>query len=117
MASEQTISNEAIAKAAAEATRVAIQAMAAATTERPQSVVGPKIGRPALKQPSFNWEADDKHSKLKNFRLEVNNIFASYNTPCAEQLAIVKKLIRQERPAIIESLTQTEKERCNTIEA
>ena len=60
MASEQAIANEAIAKAVAEATRVAIQAMAAATTERPQSVVGPKIGRPVMKQPNFNWEADNR---------------------------------------------------------
>ena len=37
MASEQATVNEAIAKAVAEATRVAIQAMAAAATERPQS--------------------------------------------------------------------------------
>ena len=35
MASEQAIANEAIAKAEAEATRVAIQAMAATATERP----------------------------------------------------------------------------------
>ena len=68
---------------------------------QPQSVVGgPKIGRPAMKQPSFNWEADYKYSKCKNFRLEVNNIFASYSTPHTEQLAIVKKLVKKERPAI-----------------
>ena len=39
---------------------------------------------------SFNWEADDKYSKLKHLRLEMNNIFPSYNTSHAEQLAIVK---------------------------
>ena len=49
------------------ATGVAIQAMAATTTERPQNA-GPKIGRPVMKQPNFNWEADDKYNKLKNFR-------------------------------------------------
>ena len=81
MASEQAITNKAIAKAVAEVTRVAIQATAAATAERPQSTLGHKIGRPAMKQLSFNWEADDKYSKLKNFRLEVNNIISSYNTP------------------------------------
>ena len=71
----------------AEVTKVAIQAMAA---ERPQSAAGPKIGRPAMKQPGFNWGAEDKYSELKNFRLEVNNILATYNTPQAEQLATVK---------------------------
>ena len=41
MASEQSIANEAIAKAVAEATRAAIQAMAVAATERPQRMAGP----------------------------------------------------------------------------
>ena len=87
MASEQTAANKAIVEVVAEVTRVAIQAMAAATAERLQSVVGPKIGRPAMKQWSLNWEADNKYSELKNFRLEVNNIITSYNTPHIEQLA------------------------------
>ena len=67
MASEQAIANKAIAKAVVEVVKAAIQPMAAATAERPQSAVGPKIGRPAMKQPSFNWEADDKYNELKNF--------------------------------------------------
>ena len=90
MASEQVIAKEAIAKAVAEVTRAAIQTMAAAVVARPQSVAGPKIGRPAMKQPRFNWEADDKYSKIHYFRLEVNNILVTYNTTQAEQLAIVK---------------------------
>ena len=49
MASEKVIANEAIAKAVAEVTREAIQAMGAATPEKPQSVAGPKIGGPAMK--------------------------------------------------------------------
>ena len=88
MASEQAITNEAIAKAVTELTKAAIQAIAAATGERPKGLVGPKIDRPAMEQPSFNWEVDDKYSKLKIFRLEVNNI--TYNTPQAEQPTIVK---------------------------
>ena len=54
MASEQAIVNEVIAKAVAEATRVAIQAIAAAAMERPQRAVRPEIGRPAMKQSTFN---------------------------------------------------------------
>ena len=65
MASEQVIVSELIAKELAGATRPAIQAMTAATTERPQNTAGPKIGRPAMKQPTFNWEADDKYNVLK----------------------------------------------------
>ena len=90
MASEQAIANEAIAKAVAEAMKAAIQAMAAATAERPKCVAGPKIGRPTKKQPSFTWGVEDKYSKLKNFRLEAKNIISSYNTPHTEQLVIVK---------------------------
>ena len=54
MASEQDIVSETIAKEVAEVTRAAIQAMAAVTVERPQSAAGPKIGRPVMKQPTFN---------------------------------------------------------------
>ena len=90
MAGEQATANEAIAKAVAEATRVAIHAMVAAAADIPQSMVGPKIGGPAMNQPSFNWEAGNKYSEFKNFRLEVNNIITSSNTPHAEQLTIVK---------------------------
>ena len=50
----------------------------------------PRPGGPTIKQPNFNWEAEDKYIELKNFRLEVNNIFKSFNTPQAEQLAIIK---------------------------
>ena len=71
MASEQAITNKAVAKAVAEVMEAAIQAMAAATAERPQSMAGPRIGGYAVKQPSFNWETDNKYSELKNLRLEV----------------------------------------------
>ena len=90
MASEQVTMNETVAKAVAEAMRVAIQAMAAATKERPQSVARPKIGGPAMKQPIFYSETDNKYTELKTFRLEVNNILSTYNTPQAEELAMVK---------------------------
>ena len=53
MASEQIIINEILVKAVAQAMRVAIQAMAT-TAERPEGVAGPKIGRPVMKQPTFN---------------------------------------------------------------
>ena len=43
-----------------------------------------------MKQPTFNWDAEDKYSELKTFRLKVNNILSTYNTPQMEQLAMVK---------------------------
>ena len=48
MAGEQAIANEAIARAVGEVMKAAIQAMAAATAEKPQSTVGPKIGGPTM---------------------------------------------------------------------
>ena len=83
MAREQAIANEAGAKTVAEVSKAAIQTMGAATVERPQSMAEPKIGGPAMKHPNTNWEADNKYSKLKNFRLEVNDILAAYNTHAA----------------------------------
>ena len=47
---------------------IATQVTAAAMAERPLSMAGPRIGTPAMKQPTLNWEADDKYSKLKTFR-------------------------------------------------
>ena len=39
-----------------------------------------------MKQPTFNWEMGDKYSILKTFKLEVNNILSTYNTPHTEEL-------------------------------
>ena len=89
MASEQVM-NEAIARAVAEATRVAIQTMAEAWVERTHDISGPKIGSPAMKQPTFDWNPEDKYSKLKTFRLEVNNVLSTYNTAQTDKLALVK---------------------------
>ena len=80
MASEQVM-NEAIARAVAEPTRVAIQTMADAQVERMHDTSGPRIGSPTMKQLMFDWNAEDKNSKLKTFRLEVNNVLSTYNTP------------------------------------
>ena len=43
-----------------------------------------------MKQPTFDWEADDKYSELKNLIQEVNNKFESYNMPQTERVAIIK---------------------------
>ena len=74
MASEQTNANEAIRQAVVEATRAAIQVIAAARTERTQNV-GPRLGGPVMKQPSFNWEAKDKYNKLKKYQARGKQYF------------------------------------------
>ena len=106
------IVNDAIPKTVAEATRAAIQVMAAAMAERPQCKVAPKLGRPAMKQPSFNWEEGDKDNELKTFRLEVNNILTMYNTPQREQLVMAKNWLGRKGLIFIELITEAEKDRC-----
>ena len=88
-ANEQSNANEVTAQAVAEAARAKIQAIAAARAKRTQNV-GPRLLGPIMKQPTFNWEVKDKYNEFKNFRLVVYNIFKRYNTPEAEQIAIIK---------------------------
>ena len=77
MASEQ-IMNEAIARAVAEATRIELQAVAEALVGRMHDGSGPKVGSPVMKQPTFDWNVQDKYSELKLFWLEVKNILSTY---------------------------------------
>ena len=65
MASEQIMS-EAITRAVAEATRIALQTMVKAWAERMHDRSGPKVGGPTMKQP-FDWNGQDKYSDLKTF--------------------------------------------------
>ena len=60
---EQVLMSEAIAKAVAEATRIAIQTIAEIQAQESVSQQGPRLGGPALKQPEFNWEAADRYTE------------------------------------------------------
>ena len=115
MASEQVM-NEAIAKAAAEATRVAIQTMGEAQAERMHNISGPKMASPAMKQPTFDWNAEDKYSELKTFRFKVNNVLSTYNTLETDKLALVKSWLGKKGLQYLETLITAEKETCNTLE-
>ena len=81
--------NEAVELAVSEETRAGIQVMAVAKAERTQNA-GTRLDGPMLKQPTFNWEAEDKYNELKTFKLELNNIFILYSMPQAEQISIIK---------------------------
>ena len=83
MTSEQ-IMNEVIIRAVAETTRVVIHTMVEAQVERMHDISRPKIGSPAMKQPTFDWNAEGKYSKLKTFRLEVIYVLSMCNTPHTE---------------------------------
>ena len=89
MASEQIMS-EAITAAVAEVIRIALHTMVEAQAERMHDGSGPKLGGPAVKQPTFDWNVQDKYSELKAFQLEVNNILSTYSTPQMDKLALVK---------------------------
>ena len=114
MANELSNTNEVVAHVVGEAARLTKQAMAVARAERTQNI-GPRLGGPTMKQPTFNWEVEDKFNELKNIRLEVNMIFKSYSMPQAEQIAIIKN-VREKRPTILETLTQRNQGKCNTTE-
>ena len=60
MASEQIMS-EVIAKALTEATRIALKTIAEVQVERTHDRSGPKLGGPAMKQPTFDWGAQGKY--------------------------------------------------------
>ena len=90
--------------------------MAEAQVERIHERSGPKVGSPAMKQLTFNWNAQDKYSKLNTFRLKVNNILSTYNTQQADKLVLVKNWLGRKGLQYLETLMTTEKETCNTLE-
>ena len=112
---EQNMS-EVIAKVVAEATKIAIQTMAEIQVQQMDSQCGPRLGGPALKQPTFNWEATDKYTEWKAFMLKVQNIIPSYNVQ-GEKTTIIKNWLGRRGVQFIDSLTQEEKWACKTFEA
>ena len=73
MTTEQANITEAEVEVAAEAARVAVQAMATASIENNQmaQIVAPKLGRFNHKEPTFNWSSTWKYAELRNFKMKV----------------------------------------------
>ena len=69
-----------------------------------------------MKQLTFDWNAEDKYSKLKKFRLEVNNVLSMYNTPQTEKLALVKNWLGRKGLQYLEALVTVEKVMSSTLE-
>ena len=113
---DQATTNEAIKKAMAETTRVAIQAMAVTQEQRMPNASGPKVGGPMLKQTSLNWELTDKYTKWKAFILKVRNMLSTYNVQETDKIAMVKNWLGRKGLHYIESLTEGEKKACGTLE-
>ena len=112
------VMNEAIAKAVAEATRVAIQMFAEAQSQRSEGQQGPKLGSPAPRQQQFNWEATDKDTERKAFILEVRNVLSTYNAQEQDKIAIaiIKNWLGRKGLHYLESLTETEKQVCDALQ-
>ena len=72
--------------------------------------MGPKVG-PMMKQPTFLWDNEDKYKELKNFRLEVYNVFKLYDMPDIVKAALIKNWLGI-KDFQLETLTQDEKEKC-----
>ena len=113
---DQAVMNEAIAKAVAEVTRIMIQTIMETQTQKSECQQGPKLGSPVLKQPQFNWEAADKYTEWKAFILEVRNMLSTYNAQEQDKIAIVKNWLGRKGLHYMESLTEGEKQTCNTIQ-
>ena len=52
--------------------------------------LGPKLGGPTLKQPTFDWSITDQYMEFKNFRLKVNKIFKTYSINNSEKYQLSK---------------------------
>ena len=79
-------------------------------------MAGPKLGGPAMKQPTFNWESEDKYRELKTFKLKIYNILSRYNTMQVEQLAMVKNWLGRKGLQCLEILISEEKLTCDTLD-
>ena len=58
-----------------------------------------------MKQPTFDWDNEEKYSELKTFRLEVNNILSTYSTLQTDKLALVKNWLGRKGLQYLETLT------------
>ena len=112
----EQVMSEVITKAVAEATRIVLQTMAKMQAQRVPSTAGPKLGGPALKQPNFNWEALDKYTEWKAFILEVRNVLSTYNAHETDKTVMVKNWLGRKGLHYIESLMESKKETCSTLE-
>ena len=69
-------------------------------------------GRPALRQPFFNWNAPGKYLELLGFEMEVLNILQTKMHELTEKVPIIGR----DGLKLIHTFTKTEKEACKTLE-
>ena len=49
----------------------------------------PKVGL-RMRQPTLNWDTEDKYDEVKKLRLEVYNVFKSYDMSDIEKTTLIK---------------------------
>ena len=87
---------KAINQAVIEAVKAMVQAMAGTGADAgagPRSMamnMGPRLGIPSFKQPSLKWSTKDKYAELRNFRLQVNKVFKTYDKSNVDKVPIRK---------------------------
>ena len=62
-----------------------------------------------MKQPTFDWDTEDKYSELKNFKLEIYNVFKLYDMPDIEKTALIKNWLVRKGLQLLEMLIQAKK--------
>ena len=67
---------------------------------------------------TYNWNAKGKCRELRNFKMEINNIFLtySYKISDAEKVPIIKNWLGREDLYFTQTLTKPEQEPCGPIE-
>ena len=75
-----------------------------------------KHGRPAMKQPSFNWNVPDKYVELLNskWRSETHST-KIYKVTEKEKVLIIKKWLGREGLQLLQIFVNTKKEVCKTV--
>ena len=104
----EQIMSKVITKAVAEATRIVIQTMAEMQAQRVPNAAGHNLGAPALKQPTFDWEAQGKYTEWKAFILEVRNVLSKYNTR-SRQNSYGEKLVWEKRAPLLRNINGEQK--------
>ena len=74
-----------------------------------------KLGRPTLKQSTFDWGATDQYTELSTFRLEASTIFQKYNTNNAGKVHFIKNWLGRQGLQFLYPLTQADQESCRPL--
>ena len=76
------------------AARAALQAVAMDSTENNQRAqnTGPILSKPIIKQLTFDWSSKEKYIKLRNYNLEVKNMFENHSISQSERALVIKNV-------------------------